>query len=145
MLCIALQLHYEPPRSIGNTRSRSIRLPLFPRLAQKWGMDVTSTTTGVELGDCLVVHAVGLATGWGTLNETGTTERRYIMSLDNDNTLIIGRKWVNRLLPQINWSLGYFRVTPPNGAISIICPRHFVNPKPNRVTFKKNILVKKMP
>lgn len=42
----------------------------FERLAQKWGINVTNTTTGVELGDRSVVRAIGLATGWVTLKQT---------------------------------------------------------------------------
>ena len=121
--------------------------------ARRCGLTIFEDSSEVELGDRSIVTVYGRSTGSLTVGETRGEKEIFVdpesgqKQEDKLPTVIVGRKWLRKHNPDIDWRTGFLAVKRPDGSQWIVKPKVYRKQREvvcKRMSFKKMVkLVKK--
>ena len=112
---------------------------MSPEAANYCGLQISSTyPTEVTLGDGSIVQSKGKTSTLLVLDGVISDEDIYLLPLSNKDQVVVGRNWLRRHNPDVDWRSRALTITREDGSKHKILPKD--TRKIPRVSFQDDIL-----
>ena len=91
-------------------------------------MQIVADDSEIELRDGSLTHVTGLTSGQLCMGDLSSTELFCVLPMTGMD-LVIGRKWLYKHNPHLDWMTAFIRVTGNDGTTHNIRPRTTSRPK----------------